>query len=116
MIEKSCRCGKIKKNFQIDIGPFFIAECCTEAGYNHLGELSIRESKLSIIREAKLVTPKDMERIDKQEIVSSTNIVQNYGTGEIISEKKATDDELKELNNQRKKRSYNRNGNLKKDQ
>lgn len=38
MIEKSCRCGKSKKNFSVNIGPFFIADCCTEAGYDHLGE------------------------------------------------------------------------------
>lgn len=40
MKEISCRCGKTKKNFKFDIGPFFIAECCEEAGFNHLGELS----------------------------------------------------------------------------
>ena len=38
MIEKTCRCGKSKKNFKLDIGPFFINDCCTEEGYNHLGQ------------------------------------------------------------------------------
>lgn len=37
MIEKTCRCKKSKKNFRIDIGPFFIGECCVEAGYDELG-------------------------------------------------------------------------------
>lgn len=39
MIEKSCRCGKSKKNFKMDIGPFYIDECCIEAGYDDLGNL-----------------------------------------------------------------------------
>lgn len=39
MIEKPCRCGKSKKNFRIDIGPFFIGECCIEAGYDDMGNL-----------------------------------------------------------------------------
>lgn len=37
MIEKTCRCGKTKKNFKIDIGPFFVDECCLEAGYDEVG-------------------------------------------------------------------------------
>lgn len=37
LIEKACRCGSIKKRFNMDIGPFFIADCCIEAGYDHLG-------------------------------------------------------------------------------
>lgn len=36
MNEVTCRCGAIKKNFRISI-PFFIAECCEAAGYDHLG-------------------------------------------------------------------------------
>jgi uncharacterized membrane protein YqiK len=39
MFEKTCRCGKSKKNFKIDIGDFFVDDCCLEAGYNELGEL-----------------------------------------------------------------------------
>lgn len=37
MTEKSCRCGASKKRFKMDIGPFFIAECCEDAGFDNLG-------------------------------------------------------------------------------
>mgnify|MGYP000844095888 CR=1 FL=1 len=37
MTEKSCRCGASKKRFKVDIGPFYIAECCEEAGFDNLG-------------------------------------------------------------------------------
>lgn len=43
MIEKTCRCGKTKKNFKIDIGPFFVDECCLEAGYDEVGNLVKKE-------------------------------------------------------------------------
>lgn len=36
MNEVTCRCGKIKKSFRISL-PFFIAECCEAAGFDHLG-------------------------------------------------------------------------------
>ena len=37
MKEKSCRCGASKKRFKIDIGPFYVGECCLNAGYDDLG-------------------------------------------------------------------------------
>jgi hypothetical protein len=40
MIEKSCACGKSKKNFKMDIGPFYVADCCKDAGYDDLGRLT----------------------------------------------------------------------------
>lgn len=43
MYEKTCRCGKSKANFKIDIGPFFINDCCTEAGYDVQGNLPQKE-------------------------------------------------------------------------
>lgn len=39
MFEKPCRCGKTKKRFKKDIGPFFINQCCRDAGYDNRGEL-----------------------------------------------------------------------------
>ena len=38
MFMKTCRCGKTKKNFKFDIGPFFVDECCIEAGFDELGK------------------------------------------------------------------------------
>lgn len=37
MFRKPCRCGKTKKNFKIDIGEFFINECCEAEGFNQYG-------------------------------------------------------------------------------
>jgi hypothetical protein len=37
MEEKSCRCGASKKRFKMDIGPFYVGECCEAAGYDGLG-------------------------------------------------------------------------------
>lgn len=39
MFKKQCRCGAIEKSFKIDIGPFFISECCEKAGYDEKGQL-----------------------------------------------------------------------------
>lgn len=38
MFEKSCRCGTSKKRFRVDIGPFFVNECCAAAGFDDLGQ------------------------------------------------------------------------------
>ena len=88
-----------------NIGPFYVDECCLQNGFDDLGN--------PIVREGKLVS---QEEADKLEIVKSTNIVQNYGTGEIVSQKESSPEELKEMNKERKKRNYNRGGNLKKDE
>ncbi len=40
MFSVKCRCGKSEKTFQNDVGPFFIAECCEEAGYDHMGVMT----------------------------------------------------------------------------
>lgn len=32
-----CRCGATNKTFRYDIGPFFVSECCAEAGFDDLG-------------------------------------------------------------------------------
>lgn len=48
MFTKTCRCGKQTKNFKKDIGPFFIDECCTEAGYDHLGKKALDTKDLGI--------------------------------------------------------------------
>ena len=34
---KPCRCGTITKLFKFDVGPFFIGQCCIEAGYDTFG-------------------------------------------------------------------------------
>lgn len=90
-----------------NIGPFYVEDCCLENGFDELGNPKVREAKLV-----------SQEEADKLEIVKSTNIVQNYGTGEIISQKESSPEELKEMIKERKKRNYNKNGqvNIKKDE
>lgn len=43
MFTKKCRCGKTEKNFQIDIGQFFVDSCCLEAGYDDLGNMKKKD-------------------------------------------------------------------------
>lgn len=101
MIEKTCRCGKTKKNFQIDIGPFFIAECCTEAGYDHLGnKFEVESVNLKTEEVQKVLESKETQAL------------------EIVDDPKDDADEPEEVVEQppqKKKRAYNRGGNLKKD-
>lgn len=56
MFEKSCRCGATKKNFKIDIGEFFIDECCTKAGYDHMGKKAVDLEDLGL----------DKDKLDQQ--------------------------------------------------
>ena len=73
MMEKSCRCGKIKKKFMIDIGAFFIADCCIEAGYDHLGKM--KDIGLSKEEVSKLVEDpviENMEIVDEGEVSEET--------------------------------------------
>ena len=37
MFKIKCFCGKSEKTFLRNIGPHFHAECCEEAGFDHLG-------------------------------------------------------------------------------
>lgn len=98
MIEKSCRCGQIKKNFRIDIGPFFIGECCIEAGYNHLGkkleakDLGLTEDQVkSALESGESLEIKDDPSLDAEP-------------------------EVEEVKPEKPKRKYNRNGNIKKEE
>lgn len=91
MFEKPCRCGSTKKNFRIDIGPFFIAECCKKAGYDNLGN-RLEPSHIGLTKEdvEEALKVKDLEVDDE---------------GEQSEESKAD----------KKKRRYNRGGNIKKE-
>lgn len=100
MIEKTCRCGKSKKNFNVDIGPFFIAECCTEAGYDHLGNRFEPED----IGLNKAELEKSMEASQSLEIVDEGE------KEEVLEEAPPVETEKK-----KSKRQYNRNGNIKKE-
>lgn len=141
MMEKTCRCGKTKKNFKVDIGPFFIAECCTESGYNHLGERfepedlglktedvekaletagslqvvddpSLDAADPEEVQEARQVTdPEELKKLEDMEIVKVTEVSQTFD-GTVLSEKDVTEEAKAD---QKKKRQYNRNGQIKKE-
>ena len=38
MFKRKCACGETEKSFKIDIGPFFVNECCEQAGYDVYGK------------------------------------------------------------------------------
>lgn len=100
MIEKSCRCGKIKKNFKIDIGPFFIADCCTEAGYDHLGNRFEPETI-------------GLDKVELEKAIESSDSLQIIDEGE--QEESSEEVKSEETSKKKSKRSYNRNGNIKKE-
>lgn len=52
MIQIPCRCGTTKKNFRVNIGDFYIDECCEKAGYDHAGN---REGEAPIVLKEKEV-------------------------------------------------------------
>lgn len=74
MYEKPCVCGKSKKNFKFDIGPFFINICCRDAGYNEKGEksssvkeeLKVEESQPVMELEVKQEEPKSEKKKNKK--------------------------------------------------
>lgn len=73
MYNKKCRCGKIEMNFYRDIGPFFIQECCVEAGYDHHGNLKKAEDIISpaivgiVKSETYLSEDKETKTLESQE-------------------------------------------------
>lgn len=119
MLEKTCRCGKTKKNFAVDIGPFFIAECCEQAGYDHKGNRleaedvgltkSEVEEALDVKEELQIVDEGEQPDPNEEgEIVAHTRVVADFD-GNVLSEKKATDEELKQLNSKNKNRRGKKN-------
>lgn len=106
MYEKTCRCGTSKKNFKIDIGPFFIGECCTEAGYDEYGKKSVELSDFSL-------NPDELKQM--LESSETTNLqIEDDSTldadGAEIEDTAEAEDKLKNI---KKKRQYNRNGKIK---
>lgn len=87
MFKRSCRCGKQTKNFKYDIGPFFITQCCVDAGYDHLGN-----------KKSEVDPKKDLG-------LSETE------TAEILAGDTGLTEVIEPIV---KKRQYNKNGNIKK--
>lgn len=54
-----CKCGETEKNFKIDIGEFFINECCEKAGYDYLGKKSEDYEKEAAAKAATEATTKE---------------------------------------------------------
>ncbi len=73
MILKSCVCGASKKNFKMDIGPFYVGECCKDAGYDDLGRLTASsvEGQAPETADTSLLE-KFFGRTDKAPVVSVT--------------------------------------------
>lgn len=92
MFEKSCRCGKSKKNFKMDIGPFYVDDCCIEAGYDESGKKKL-----------------DMKDLPSKEEIES----QASKLTPDLSPEPEDPPELPDAP-EKKKRSYNKGGNIKK--
>ena len=66
MYKKTCRCGKTEKNFKMDIGEFFIAKCCLEAGFDKMGNKDEKKVKTEVkpeevkVEETKTEEPKSI--------------------------------------------------------
>lgn len=88
----------------VDIGPFFITDCCTEAGFDHLGR------KESALEDLGLNTEKVSETL-KSEATESLNIVDDP---KLDGEPLETEEEKKEAP-AKPKRQYSRRQNSKKE-
>ncbi len=113
MIEKSCRCGKSKKNFKFDIGPFYIEECCIEAGYNKRGEKAKKEvtetlsiAELQIAQTLEVTDHPELDQLPDPSEVTQTLEETVLSEKDLTEESKAT---------QKKKRQYNKSGKIKKE-
>lgn len=96
MIEKSCACGTSKKNFQRDIGAFYVDECCLKAGFDEFGKPPVEKlvrNENTYVYERQIVdgkevnvlvsaTPEQVEKINAMEVVKEENVTLNYETGE----------------------------------
>ena len=104
MIEITCKCGKSKKRFFQKIGEFYIAECCEEAGYDHLGRLK----------------KNDPDSISKEFVEAIPEIIKVNEDG---TTRPATEEEASKINNMvivkeenlttKPKRKYNKSGKVK---
>jgi hypothetical protein len=71
--EKRCACGDSTNSFRVDIGPFFVASCCEEKGYDSLGNppkkmqesASKEETKETLTKEAVSSVVKTIDAINK---------------------------------------------------
>ena len=71
MFKKKCRCGTTEKNFKMDIGPFFINECCEKAGFDEKG-LKAEDCN----KEEEALTPllKEVQKEEKKEILDEKEL------------------------------------------
>lgn len=100
MLEKTCRCGKTKKNFVIDIGPFFIEECCIEAGFDHLGNKKITAEDVGLT-EAEVAAATNPEVTDTLEVLDEGELPD---PNEEQAEESQEDEKLEETPEQAKAR------------
>lgn len=62
MFNKNCRCGASNKNFQFDIGPFFINQCCLDAGFDKLGNKVLDEKENELANNLKVDDDKTLDQ------------------------------------------------------
>lgn len=66
MFKIKCRCGKTEKSFKMNIGPFFINECCEEAGYDQYGKTKEDYEKEAELADALAPLPEEVQEDVKE--------------------------------------------------
>ncbi len=123
MFEKSCRCGKTKKNFKVDIGEFFIDECCTEAGYDHLGKRAVDVEDLGLDKDKldQQLNSQETQNLQIQDDKSLDEDKEEEQRQEQAAKEDSKEEKAEETKAEapaeepKKKRQYNRNGQIKKE-
>jgi hypothetical protein len=120
MIEKTCRCGKTKKNFKVDIGPFFVDELGKKKV--ELEDIGLDKSKvdevlnseetqnLEIVDEGEQPDPQEEAQPEESKDETPEEVDMDKEVEEAIQETIAEDAPKQEP---KKKRQYNRNGKIK---
>lgn len=62
MIEITCRCGKSKKTFKHNIGPYYVDECCLAEGYDELG----KKQSVTVVTDTELRDGETIEDAEKR--------------------------------------------------
>lgn len=84
-----CRCGQKEFNFKNNIGEFFISECCTIAGYDHLG---LKKGEKPVAPAAPKAEPKAMTPTEALDQRKAEKEALNMARASEIAKRKAERD------------------------
>tara|TARA_R110000868_G_C10973188_1_gene771586 strand:+ start:106778 stop:107173 length:396 start_codon:yes stop_codon:yes gene_type:complete len=70
MFKIKCRCGSSEKSFKIDIGEFFMNECCFKAGYDAQGNKEGEEQESEDQGQDESSESQEQEESQEEEVIS----------------------------------------------